>query len=722
MRSLFISALLLLDLLLYPSGAGADTTVRIGVLSHRGAEFTQQLWGPTADYLTAAIPGHRFEVVPLGFKEIEPAVRNQAVDFVLANPAFYVNLEVWHRVSRIATLSTYYGGRPYNVFGGVLFVRADSPIRDLRDLKGKSFVAVEEQSLGGYEMALRELHAAGVDPQREFARVEFALSHDAVVRRVLEGAADVGTVRTGILESLEAAGTVDVAQIRVIHPVWHEDFPLRVSTRLYPEWPFGKLLHTSNELAQRVAIALLEMPPTRPAVVSGRYARWTIPLDYQPVHELLRELRLSPYDAPDRFTLTDVVARYWHWVVLVTLVAGMLVFLAAWVARLNRRLAKTKLRLERQHDLILDSVADGIYGVDTEGLSTFVNRAMERMTGWRAAEVVGRNQHAILHHTHADGSPHPAEECPVYATFRDNVPRFVKDDMFWRKDGTGFPVEYYSSPVRDERGATIGAVVVFRDISERKAAEQRERKHREDLAHVARVSTMGEMASGIAHELNQPLAAIVNYAQGSLLALESGAVSQAELADTMQRVAQQAQRAGDIIRQFRRFVRKDEAERAPADANALVRRVLLLLEPELRQEGVEVVLLVDQGLPAVRVQETQIEQVILNLVRNAMEAMTMHDGPERRLTIRTFEVSRELAGIEVTDTGPGFSADAADHLFEPFRTTKKQGMGLGLSISRSIVEAHGGELTAQGAVGRGATLRFTLPYAERTSNLSRNPP
>jgi two-component system sensor histidine kinase TtrS len=541
--------------------------------------------------------------------------------------------------------------------------------------------------------------------------VDFAQSHDAVVHKVLEGAVDLGTVRTGILESMAAAGAVELSKFRVIRPMQHEDFPLRVSTRLYPEWPFGKLLHTSNELAQRVAIVLLEMPPIHPAAVSGRYAGWTIPLDYQPVHDLLRELKLRPYDAPVRFTLTDVVGRYWHWMLAFALAAGSLGVMAVWVVRLNRELAKTKRRLERQHDLILDSVADGIYGVDLEGRSTFVNRAMERMTGWDASEVVGRNQHMILHHTHADGSPHPADECPVYTTFHDNVPRFITNDMFWRKDGSGFPVEYSSTPLMDERGGTVGAVVVFRDISARKAAEQRERKHSQELAHVARVSTMGEMASGIAHELNQPLAAIVNYAQGGLLALDGGVIAPEELSDILQRVAQQAQRAGEIIRQLRRFVRKDQAEHTAADINTLVRRVLLLLEPEIRQEGVDMLFSEDTELPAVVVQETQIEQVILNLVRNAVEAMAMHDCPEKKLTIRTFKVSEKLAGVEVTDTGPGFSAEVSERLFEPFKTTKKQGMGLGLSISRSIVEAHGGELTARSDKGRGATLQFTLPFA-----------
>ena len=180
---------------------------------------------------------------------------------------------------------------------------------------------------------------------------------------------------------------------------------------------------------QRVAIALLQMPQDHQAALTGGYAGWTVPLDRQPVHRLLERLHLPRFDRFSRFTLRDAVARYWPTLLLGGGVLVVMAVLTLWVLRLNRRLQRAKARLEQRHELILNSVAEGIYGVDLDGRTTFANVAMERLTGWRADEVIGKNQHELLHHTHADGSPHPAHERPVYATFRDGRPRYVDDGV-----------------------------------------------------------------------------------------------------------------------------------------------------------------------------------------------------------------------------------------------------------------------------------------------------
>jgi len=471
------------------------------VLSHRGDEATLFRWIPTAEYLNYKLPDYRFEIVPLNFAEVTPAVARSRVDFILVNPGIYVNLEVLYRVSRIATLNNRRGGDPLNTFGGVLFTQAGrDDIRNFDDLSGHRFLAVDQTSLGGFQMAWRELHNEGINPYRDFQHIEFAGTHDEVVRSVLKGDADFGTVRTNILERMAAAGEIDLSSIKVIHPRLHPEFPFLHSTRLYPEWPFSKVRHTSNQLAQQVAVALLGMPLNHPAGINGQYAGWNIPLDYQSVHELFRELKLPPYEPPEGFTLHDALQRYWKWLLLSLCVLLLMGIMTLWVTQLNKRLHRAKLRLEREHQLILDSVADGIYGVDMQGNSTFVNLAMRQITGWSEIDLIGRNQHEILHHTHADGSPHPARDCPVYATYRDNQTRFIDDDVFWKKDGAPLPVEYTATPIRDEQGQTVGSVVVFRDITERKLAEEEARRHQRELAHVARLSTLGEMASGIAHE------------------------------------------------------------------------------------------------------------------------------------------------------------------------------------------------------------------------------
>ena len=704
--------LLLLLMISSQQQSAADTVVRIGVLSHRGYEATVRDWSPTADYLSKRIPGQLFEIVPLDFEEVDPAVRFGEVDFLLVNPGIYVNMEVKYRVSRIATLDNLVGSTPHNVFGGVLFTRHDrKDINQLEDLRSKGLMAVDETSLGGFQMAWRELNAVGLDPYRDTSRLEFGGIHDRVVLAVLEGRVDVGTVRTNILERMASAGQIDLRDFRIISPRLHTEFPFARSTRLYPEWPFSKLQHTPNPLAQKVAVALLSMPKSHQAAQKGNYAGWTVPLDYQQVHELFEELQLPPYEQPGRFTLADAVRKYWYWMVSGLAFLLFMIFMTTWVVRLNRALARSKSHLERQHELILNSVADGIYGVSLEGKTTFVNRAMEEITGWDSDELIGASQHEVLHHTRGDGTAHPSEECPVYLTFRDSKPRFVDEDLFWRKDKTSFPVEYSSTPIRDGVGNTIGSVVVFRDISERKRAKEEARQHQLELSHVARLSTMGEMASGIAHEINQPLTAIATNAHACIRMMESGRQLD-RCADVMEKIGTQAERAGEIIRQLRQFVRKEEPERVRTDINDLIREVLVLIKPEIERGGVRLRQDLDLGVGKVMVQRIQIEQVIINLVLNAIEAMSEEKKKDRLLVIGSRSGEGNVVEVRVSDTGPGLEGAIRDQLFNPFITTKPKGMGLGLSISLGIIEAHGGNLYLDSGPDEGAVFRFALPLCQ----------
>lgn len=713
MRRLRFCSYLCLPVLLWPLVAVAGQSVHVGVLSHRGAEATLETWGPTADYLNSAVACCTFEIVPLDFDEVEPAVQYGQVDFVLVNSGIYVNLERRFRVSRIATLNNRGGQIYHNLFGGVIFARADrDDIADLQDLRGKRFMGVDATSLGGFQMAWRELKAAGIDPYQDFASLRFGGIHDAVVMAVLEGRADAGAVRTNILEGMAAAGLIQMDDFKIINRRYHPEFFFLHSTPLYPEWPFSTLQHTPSDLARKVAVALLLMAPNDPAAIIGRYAGWTIPLDYQLVHDLFQELKLPPYAARGGFTLEQAAKRYWYWVLAGLGGVLLMALLTAWVTRLYRQAKAAKSRLERQHELILNSVADGIYGVDMQGDSTFVNRAMERLTGWTSADLIGRNQHELLHHTRPDGTPFPGCECPVYHTFRDSTPRFVADDVFWNKRGEPIPVEYTSTPIRDDRGRTVGSVVVFRDISERKQAEEEARQRQQELAHVGRLSTMGEMASGMAHELNQPLTAIATNAHACIRLLESGAAPRERVADIMERIAAQAERAGAIIRQLRQFVRKEEPQRTQVCINELVDEVVSLCRPEAKRSGVEVRLELAPGLPPVSAQPIQIEQVILNLARNAIEAMLDAECPSRRLTIATRADGPGALILSVEDSGPGIDPAIRERLFNPFVTTKQKGMGLGLSISKGIIEAHQGQLYADSEPGRGTLFRFYLPVRE----------
>ena len=217
-------------LLTVPGLAWAEHII-IGVLSHRGDLHTLNTWSPTADYLTERIPEYDFLILPLKFEEIDTAVEDGDVDFILVNPGIYVSLEFHHRVSRIATLNNRLGNIPYNVFGGVIFTRDDrDDLKTLSDLRGKRFMAVNEASLGGFQMAWSELRSAGLDPYRDFSELSFAGIHDEVVMAVRDGMADAGTVRSNILERLQLEGSIELEEFRVINPRSEPGFPLSLST------------------------------------------------------------------------------------------------------------------------------------------------------------------------------------------------------------------------------------------------------------------------------------------------------------------------------------------------------------------------------------------------------------------------------------------------------------------------------------------------------------
>lgn len=257
------------------------------------------------------------------------------------------------------------------------------------------------------------------------------------------------------------------------------------------------------------------------------------------------------------------------------------------------------------------------------------------------------------------------------------------------------------------RGEVIGATVFSKDVTNLKRAEQAARQHQADLAHVLRLSTMGEMASGLAHEINQPLGAIANYAQGCVRRLRAGTADVATLLPIVEEIGGEALRAGEIIRRLRDLIRKDTGRLSPADVNHLVRESVRLIEPEARARGVALRLDLTPDLPAVSCNDIQIEQVLLNLLLNGVEAVEASGNGDRALAVRT-ALEGNAIQVAVVDSGVGLPEPPAD-VFAPFYSTKSTGLGMGLSISRSIIEAHGGRLWGARNPDRGSTFRFTLP-------------
>ena len=254
------------------------------------------------------------------------------------------------------------------------------------------------------------------------------------------------------------------------------------------------------------------------------------------------------------------------------------------------------------------------------------------------------------------------------------------------------------------------------EIAERKRAEDEARRHRNELAHFGRVSMMGEMATSLAHELNQPLAVISGCAQFCINSLRGRKGKPEHLLDALEQTAEQAGRANEIVRRVRGFIHKEEPERKPVDVNDVIRGLADLLRADAREHDSELQLDLAESMPLVMADPIQIQQVIVNLAHNGIEAMNDCGPASRCLSIHTSGQSNGVVEVTVRDHGVGIPSDSLDHIFDPFFTTKSQGLGMGLSISRTIVEAHGGRLWATSDVGCGTVFHFTLALAEGSSH------
>ena len=364
---------------------------------------------------------------------------------------------------------------------------------------------------------------------------------------------------------------------------------------------------------------------------------------------------------------------------------------------LSRALAQS----ERRRTTILNTARDAIVSIDAYGQIHSTNPAGERIFGRPGHLLIGLDIAELI-----DSAPN---EPPLLNRIVSSQPGGVTT---WeldarRANGQVFPIEL--SVGRSESADGEQYTLVIRDISLRRKNEARARQHQAELAHVSRISLAGEMAGALAHELSQPLTAIAAYARGCLRVLGGKAPEPEMLYEGVSEVAEQAERAGDVLGRLREFVRGGEPRRAFVEVAPLIHAAVSLARAEATQNEVEIDARLESGLPPVLADHVQIEQVLLNLLRNALEAIATADSQQRLIVVEAHYNSRRAVEISVTDSGPGISTDVANRLFEPFVTTKPEGMGMGLSICRSIVASHGGKLRMLRRVGPGATFVFDLP-------------
>lgn len=368
----------------------------------------------------------------------------------------------------------------------------------------------------------------------------------------------------------------------------------------------------------------------------------------------------------------------------------------------RQRAEEEALRGEAMLRLLMDSIPAYIAYLDSELRFRWANHSIEEYFGKLRSQLIGK----------------PAGEVLSEASFRDAEPRlrrvlageYVKyHGDYVAPEGAVRSYEIVLVPHFEDDGV-IGAFALIFDSTELRQAEERVRTLQAQLAHVNRLNTMGEMASGLAHELNQPLAAISNYAEGALLRMRQWQLSLPPLVEALERISEQARRAGEVTHRLRAFITRTLPVRTWVELNDVVRESLRLMETELRSSAIDLRLNLAEPSPCTFVDRIQLAQVVINLVSNAMEAMNSLPAEQRQLNIQSSADRRE-SHLLIKDSGPGLSPQIVTHLFQPFHTTKPHGMGMGLAISRAIIESFGGTIRAESNPGTGTVFTITLPAA-----------
>ncbi|WP_246740912.1 PAS domain-containing sensor histidine kinase [Mesorhizobium sp. NZP2298] len=397
----------------------------------------------------------------------------------------------------------------------------------------------------------------------------------------------------------------------------------------------------------------------------------------------------------------------WLQLIVVTIVGLVIAWMGEMLHHARRAMDRTESALKaREAHLrsILDTVPDATVVIDAHGIINSFSAAAVRQFGYPEEEAIGKNVHMLMpepYHREHDGYLHR-----YLATGERRIIGVDRVVVGRRKDGSTFPMKLTVGEMKSPEGVFFTGFI--RDLTEREESEARLQEIQGELARLARLNELGEMASTLAHELNQPLAAIANYTQGCARLLRNMDDTVAlQMKDALEETARQSLRAGGIIRHLREFVTRGETEKTRENVRGLIEEAGALALVGSRERGIRSVFEFSANNGMVLVDRVQIQQVLMNLMRNAMEAMRESDP--RELIVRTLSDGDGHVAIEVADTGPGISDDIAARLFQPFVTSKASGMGIGLSISRRIIQAHGGDISVSRNGEGGATFRFSLP-------------
>jgi len=441
--------------------------VKIGILAYRPKAETLARWKPLENYFHEKIPQRNFTVEAFTYSDLGNAVATRQIDFVLTNPGYYIQLkEQYNLSSPLASLIKQTKQHTLSAFAGVIFTLATrNDITQLKDLQNQRIATTKTASLGGYQMQSFALYQAGLPLPKPEQLIITGMPHDNVIDAVLSGQADIGFVRTGVLEALQQEHNLDLSLLKIINKQNIPSFPYLSSTRLYPEWPIATLPHIDPELAAHFTAALL-LFHDHDGKVNG-VTGFNIPMDYSPVEDILRALRAPPFDTAPHFTLLDIWQRYKLAIITTTISLLLTLVLSLYLFIFNKRITQQRQQIaekSEQQGALLEALAEGVYGLDNQGRCTFINPAALKLLGYIEDEVLG-NHAATLFHSHR------FHKCPAMETLLDGKTRHA-EEVFACKDGRLISVAVNVAAIHLS-DASLGAVVAFKDITQEKKITDR---------------------------------------------------------------------------------------------------------------------------------------------------------------------------------------------------------------------------------------------------------
>lgn len=371
---------------------------------------------------------------------------------------------------------------------------------------------------------------------------------------------------------------------------------------------------------------------------------------------------------------------------------------------------KSKVEPERTNhfDALMDAAGDAIITIDSKGLILRFNKAAQRMFVYTAEEACGQNVSMLMPEPHRVN--HDGYIDRYLETGRAAVIGIGLEATGLKSDGSTFPLKVSVGEVKGEGGSQF--VSIIHDLTEKRAGEKKVRQLEEQLLHADRLVILGELTAGIAHEINQPLTAIAAYADaGRQLVQTSDSGTPENIHIICERISEQSRRVAEVVQRLRKMVRTGNVSRAPHDINEIIRNTILLFEYETKKSYLRLDFIPDRSIDTLSVDEIQIQQILVNLVKNGLDAMSTAGQANRQISIRVKKIGKMVA-VEVQDNGPGVAKADRQHLFESFFTTKPKGVGLGLSICKNIAAAHGGNLRYESPTEGGSRFILTLPLEQ----------